>query len=83
MFDGPFVVLLSQDGANQATHGWPVSEDAHHIGAAFGEPTSANQGKNCRQLASDAALSYRTARRSVIIPSSSSSIRTPHQPCSQ
>ena len=32
--DGPFVVLLSQDGANQATHGWPVREDAHHIGAA-------------------------------------------------
>ncbi len=32
--DGPFVVLLSQDGANQATDGWPVREDAHHIGAA-------------------------------------------------
>ena len=23
--DGPFVVLFSEDGANQATHGWPVS----------------------------------------------------------
>ena len=32
--DGPFVVLLSQDGANQATHGWPVRENPHHIGAA-------------------------------------------------
>ena len=33
MADGPFVVLLSQDGANQATHGWSVREDAHDIGA--------------------------------------------------
>ena len=32
--NGPFVVLLSQDGANQAAHGRPVREDAHHIGAS-------------------------------------------------
>ena len=32
--DDPFVVLLSQDGANEAAHGRPVREDAHHIGAA-------------------------------------------------
>ena len=30
----PFVVLLSQDGANEAAHGRPVREDAHHIGAS-------------------------------------------------
>ena len=32
--DDPFVVLLSQDGANEAAHGRPVREDAHHIGAS-------------------------------------------------
>ena len=32
--DGPFVVLLSRDGANEAAHGRPVREDAHHIGAS-------------------------------------------------
>ena len=32
--NGPFVVLLSQDGANEAAHGRPVREDAHHIGAS-------------------------------------------------
>ena len=32
--NGPFVVLLSQDGANEAAHGRPVKEDAHHIGAS-------------------------------------------------
>ena len=32
--DDPFVVLLSQDGANEASHGRPVREDAHHIGAS-------------------------------------------------
>ena len=35
---GPFVVLLSEDGANQATHGWSVREDAHDIGATS-DPT--------------------------------------------
>ena len=28
--NGPFVVLLSQDGANEAAHGRPVREDAHY-----------------------------------------------------
>ena len=32
--NGPFVVLLSQDGANEAAHGRPVREDAHDIGAS-------------------------------------------------
>ena len=32
--DGPFVVLFSEDGANEAAHGRPVREDAYHIGAS-------------------------------------------------
>ena len=32
--NGPFVVLLSQNGANEAAHGRLVREDAHHIGAS-------------------------------------------------
>ena len=36
--DGPFVVLLSQDGANEAAHGRPVREDAHHYRCVAGSP---------------------------------------------
>ncbi len=35
VIDGRNRYLACQElGANQATHGWPAREDAHHIGAA-------------------------------------------------